>query len=352
MYKPRSLWECGFLGTVAIQAAVITILEVFMLVRYQHWVNPQAYEITRAYTIPLNVGLFVFGCWWQLLLSTEAVSAKNNLQLFALCICNGCLFAVNAMRYEQTSDTATEMLTGADAGVGAEPLVDSSYSYWPVVKPALITSTAWVGVSTLSMCGFAYRLHRDFAWEIYKHVSANVDLRSRYLAYQVFLVLMKLGVYFFIAFLVLYGVINVHYAMPEFGIVMALIPAALLQISLAVWCVRKEIYVGMAFVIILFCAASAYLFSRIAAMFGSGARAQTLLKDEMVLFAMVAFCFVFATLCTAIKCTINFKHGLKPIFERQEGLQKLQDEDSYRLDVILRTNGSTDMLKSKRFTLD
>ncbi|EOD47436.1 hypothetical protein UCRNP2_5823 [Neofusicoccum parvum UCRNP2] len=284
-----------------------------MLVRYQHWVNPQAYEITRAYTIPLNVGLFVFGCWWQLLLSTEAVSAKNNLQLFALCICNGCLFAVNAMRYEQTSDTATEMLTGADAGVGAEPLVDSSYSYWPVVKPALITSTAWVGV---------------------------------------FLVLMKLGVYFFIAFLVLYGVINVHYAMPEFGIVMALIPAALLQISLAVWCVRKEIYVGMAFVIILFCAASAYLFSRIAAMFGSGARAQTLLKDEMVLFAMVAFCFVFATLCTAIKCTINFKHGLKPIFERQEGLQKLQDEDSYRLDVILRTNGSTDMLKSKRFTLD
>lgn len=61
---------------------------------------------------------------------------------------------------------------------------------------------------------------------------------------------MKLGVYFFIAFLVLYGVINVHYEMPEFAIVMALIPAALLQISLAVWCTRSELKVGMAVVIV------------------------------------------------------------------------------------------------------
>ncbi|KAK7720423.1 hypothetical protein SLS57_005512 [Botryosphaeria dothidea] len=350
MYKPRSLWECGFLGTVAIQAAVITILEIFMLLRYQRWTNPDAYDMVRTYTIPLNVGLFVFGCWWQLLLTTDAVSAKNNIQLFALCIDNACLFAVNVMRYYQTSETASELLLAADGTNGS--LVKAGFSYWPVVEPALITSTAWVGVSTLSMCALAYKLHRDFAWEIYKHVSANVDLRKRYLAYQVFLVLMKLGVYFFIAFLVLYGVINVHYAMPEFAIVMALIPAALVQISLSVYFARKENKIGMALLILLFCAAVGYLLSRLAAMCGDGPRSNTLLKDEMILFALVALTFVFTTLVTAIQVLINFGHGLKPVFQRQEGLQKLQDEDTYRLDTILRTNASTDMLKSRRFTLD
>lgn len=61
---------------------------------------------------------------------------------------------------------------------------------------------------------------------------------------------MKLGVYFFITFLVLYGVINVHYAMPEFAIVMALIPAALVQISLSVYFARKENKIGMALLIV------------------------------------------------------------------------------------------------------
>lgn len=87
-------------------------------------------------------------------------------------------------------------------------------------------------------------------------------------------------------------------------------------------------------------------------MCGDGPRSNTLLKDEMILFALVALTFVFTTLVTAIQVLINFGHGLKPVFQRQEGLQKLQDEDTYRLDTILRTNASTDMLKSRRFTLD
>ncbi|EKG13423.1 hypothetical protein MPH_09449 [Macrophomina phaseolina MS6] len=319
-----------------------------MLLRYQRWVNPSAYDMTRAYTIPLNVGLFVFGCWWLLLLTTDAVSAKNNIQLFALCVCNACLFGVNVMRYDQTSETAEELLTAANG------LVKPDFSYWDVVEPAIITSIVWVGVSTLSMCGLAFKLHRDFAWEIYKHVSANVDLRRRYLAYQVFLVLMKLGVYFFIAFLVLYGVINVHYAMPEFAIVMALIPAALLQISLAVYSARKENKFGMAVVILLFFTAAGYVASRFVVMVNGSDRSNTLLKGEMLLFALVAFLFVAATFGNAIQCMINFNHGLKPIFQRQEGLQKLQDEeDSYRLDNLLRMNASTmDILKSKRFSID
>ena len=84
--------------------------------------------------------------------------------------------------------------------------------------------------------------------------------------------------------------------------------------------------------------------SRIAAIAGNGKRAKTLLKDEMLLFALAAWAVVLATLVTAVLCMINFNHGLKPIFRRQEGAQKLEDEDGDAFGL--------DELKMRRFTID
>lgn len=70
-----------------------------------------------------------------------------------------------------------------------------------------------------------------------------------------------------------------------------------------------------------------------------------MLKDEMVLFALVAWAFVAAALGNAIQCVVNFNHGLKDIFKRQEGLQKLEEEGGE--DAV-----AMEELKKKRFTMD
>jgi hypothetical protein len=50
--------------------------------------------------------------------------------------------------------------------------------------------------------------------------------------------------YFLIAFVVLYGLINVHYVQPEFGITMALIPALGIQVAMTIVFTRSENVLG------------------------------------------------------------------------------------------------------------
>jgi hypothetical protein len=57
---------------------------------------------------------------------------------------------------------------------------------------------------------------------------------------QILLVLVRVEPYFLIAFVVLYGLVNVHYVQPEFGLTMALIPALGIQVALTVVFTRSE----------------------------------------------------------------------------------------------------------------
>jgi hypothetical protein len=61
---------------------------------------------------------------------------------------------------------------------------------------------------------------------------------------QVLLVLIRIEAYFLIAFVVLYGIVNVHYAQPEFGLTMALIPALAIQVLMTVAFTRSENVLG------------------------------------------------------------------------------------------------------------
>jgi hypothetical protein len=61
---------------------------------------------------------------------------------------------------------------------------------------------------------------------------------------QILLVLIRVEPYFLIAFVVLYGLVNVHFAQPEFGLTMALVPALGIQVALTVVFTRSENVLG------------------------------------------------------------------------------------------------------------
>jgi hypothetical protein len=67
---------------------------------------------------------------------------------------------------------------------------------------------------------------------------------------QILLVLLKLEVYFFVAFCLVYGFIDVHYAIPEFPITMALIPTLLILMVLTILSIKHENMVGAAVVMV------------------------------------------------------------------------------------------------------
>lgn len=57
---------------------------------------------------------------------------------------------------------------------------------------------------------------------------------------QVFLVLIKLNLYFLIGFIIQYNLVYVHFKEPEYTLTMLLIPVAIIAIFLGVWFVQRE----------------------------------------------------------------------------------------------------------------
>lgn len=56
--------------------------------------------------------------------------------------------------------------------------------------------------------------------------------------------LVRIEPYFLISFVITYGLINVHFVQPEFGLTMALIPALAIQVCMTIYFTRSENYIG------------------------------------------------------------------------------------------------------------
>ena len=70
-----------------------------------------------------------------------------------------------------------------DAVNGLGPQIDKRV--WIAVKPFLIAIPCVIAVGTLAMSFVARKLYDEFAWTIYKHISADLRMKRRYLTYQV-----------------------------------------------------------------------------------------------------------------------------------------------------------------------
>jgi hypothetical protein len=92
-------------------------------------------------------------------------------------------FLFTIMRYFQTLNTAVTLRQQYAPG----PLyfTNLDVDYWAKVQPALLLSTIIVGMCAITSCIWAFFLHREFRWAIYRHISGSLEMLRRYLAYQV-----------------------------------------------------------------------------------------------------------------------------------------------------------------------
>jgi hypothetical protein len=131
-----------------------------------------------------------------------------------------------------------------------------------------------------------------------------------------------------------YGLVNVHFIQPEFGLTMALIPALAILMVMTVLFTRSENTIGAVIAIVssthprlivpvltrviqvLRLGEMAYLVSRIRVLEGHGFYSKTILKDEMLLFASVSLALATMICLTAMVCVSNFNKGMKPLLQR------------------------------------
>lgn len=146
----------------------------YVFAKFQIGLRNAAQE-SAARTIPTFLTLYIFGFVYELLLVYDALRLKNTIQVIGLCLFNLALLIYAAVQMDQIKDAVTGLLSRNEI----EP------SAWPDSRPFLIAIPCIIAVGTAQMAVIAWKLYDEFAWTIYKHISADLRMKRRYLTYQV-----------------------------------------------------------------------------------------------------------------------------------------------------------------------
>ncbi len=136
---------------------------------------PPSIEGSPEETTPTFLTLYIFGFVYQLVLVYDALRLKNTIQIIGLCLYNMGLLMYAAVQMTQISD--------AIRGLTAKYI---DITVWSSIKPFLIAIPCVIAVGTVAMSFVARKLYDEFAWTIYKHISADLRMKRRYLTYQVY----------------------------------------------------------------------------------------------------------------------------------------------------------------------
>jgi hypothetical protein len=117
----------------------------------------------------------MFGYIYQLFLVWDALRLKNTIQVIGLVLYNIGILVYAAIQFDQIKDAANDL--------NKEKFIPPDF--WNEVKPMLIALPVLMAVATLMFAFEAWKLYDEFAWTIYKRISADTRLKKRYLTYQV-----------------------------------------------------------------------------------------------------------------------------------------------------------------------
>lgn len=128
-------------------------------------------------TIPTYLTLFIFGFLYQVVLVWDSLRLKNTIQVIGLCVYNVGMLVYASIQLDQIRRVINYLV-----GVG---YILPQDDVWMDIKPFLLAVPIIIGFFTAVLSFIAWKLYDEFAWTIYKHISADLRMKRRFLTYQV-----------------------------------------------------------------------------------------------------------------------------------------------------------------------
>jgi hypothetical protein len=127
-------------------------------------------------TIPTYLTLFIFGFLYEIVLVYDSLRLRNTIQVIGLCMYNGGMLIYASIQYDQINKAINWLLYNGYV---------QNDTIWTVVRPYLLAVPCIIAFFTVVMSFEAWKLYDEFAWTIYKHISADLRMKRRFLTFQV-----------------------------------------------------------------------------------------------------------------------------------------------------------------------
>ncbi|KAJ3011351.1 hypothetical protein HKX48_006881 [Thoreauomyces humboldtii] len=281
--------------------------------------------IANARALTVYHALFIVAQAFQLVLVADAVITSSMIQMVSTVFFNFALFAYAGLQYHQASsigDLAANTLTGFTLPA---PHPTKGLEVVVIIGMALFV-TGWLVITQ--------RLYRVFGWSVFKELGADIAVRNRLKLYHVYLMLLKLDVFFFLGFDVQFLVlviINQASAGSSEKYTHGLIamPLTLVLLVISYVAIRRESRILMTLTCLGLSGGIGYLIAKlvdISQNTEANKDKYTGSKASLTLFEVITLLLCVATFIVALLNYRNFGKGLKEQLNRARGRDLELDE--------------------------
>ncbi|KAF9095231.1 hypothetical protein BGX23_000840 [Mortierella sp. AD031] len=328
---------------IGIEALLVIMMQTVIVVKYFKALRDTAVEpdygepialppyldsrnISRA--IPAYLIVFVFAQLFQLVLAWDAVRGQNTIEMIGIVIFNFCCFAYSIFEITQTKESVFESAVYFQPEGSANDLNQS-------LVPFLGTVVVVIGLSQIAVTWLAYQLFQEFGWKIYKKIGADPRMKRMYRAYQIYLVLIKVDMFFFVGFSIqfIYLTLTKRMSDPEYWLTIIVLPLTIPILGIAIYAVRHESRRWMtAFIMAMHCGVAYFVFKVVRMYVGDKVKNYQGVRKFLTLFASLCLITILATIANAAVCYRNFGKGLKPhLIKGTKGAQDLNSATGGRI---------------------
>ncbi|CAG8127802.1 unnamed protein product [Penicillium olsonii] len=301
LYIPNTLWTRLFASTVITETVLTVAIESWILISLWNNLSDDG-KSQGPLRLQSFLGLFIFALLYELALSYDALRRKNTIQLVGLCICNLGLLTYSFLQMQEIQSTISGM-------VKSDSLSDDLLKIYRI---ELIIVPIILGVGTVCMIFFTWKLRAEFSWSIYKNISADLQMKRRYLTYQVYISLLKFDFFFVFGSQLQVLLVVTEAENADFILNAALIPITIATLILsAQFCkreMRKSLLLMMFFMLIIMGCFALTLVRMHSTQDSVNFKS---VRISLSLFAGVSLLLMLFTLINSVMCIINFNKGLK-----------------------------------------
>ncbi|KAF9960790.1 hypothetical protein BGZ72_005955 [Mortierella alpina] len=317
---PCSTYGKALMLVIALEALLVIIIQTVIVVKYFDALrdtpiiddssDPQPPHLDKnnmSRSIPAYLIVFVFAQLFQLVLAWDAVRAQNTIEIIGIVIFNTCCFAYAIFEISQNNRSLKESAKFFVPAGSALELINE-------LLPFLIVVIVVIGVTQCIVTWLAYQLFQEFGWKIYKKIGADPNMKKMYRAYQIYLVLIKVDLFFFVGFSIqfIYLTLFKRTADPEYWITIMVLPLTIVILYIAVYAVRHESRKWMiTFLVAMHCGVLYFVFKVVRMYVGDRVMNYEGVRNFLMLFATLCLMTILATIANAAVCYRNFGKGLK-----------------------------------------